>query len=86
MRKDPGTAIHFAVAFVLALAVGLLGYFREVWQHDLDLTLHQLVEGLSWVTGSLVGSAGAAFIILLVLYVVAQRKRGAPPSDGTGGG
>lgn len=55
-----GAAITAAVVvigvpwFIALLGVSLAGWAREVWQHDLRLTLWQWIEAVSWGIGSAV--------------------------------
>jgi hypothetical protein len=48
-----GAAVLIGIpGWLPVLLVGVAGWLREVWQHDLRLTLHQWIEALAWGVGS----------------------------------
>jgi hypothetical protein len=52
-----------AIAALLIFGFAVLGWVREVWQHDLRLTRHQWAEAVSWPAGAALGY-GAALPVL----------------------
>ena len=49
--------------WALVLSLGVFGWAREAWQHDLTLTVHQWVEAVGWPVGGAVGYALARWIL-----------------------
>ncbi len=56
-------AVYIGIPGWLPLVVvGVAGWAREVWQHDLRLTLHQWLEALAWSLGSAISWAAVTWL------------------------
>lgn len=60
-----GWKLHLAAGGLVGL-LAVVGFGREVLQHDWSLTHHQLLEGAAWPLGGL----GVLVLGLLVLRIV----------------
>ena len=65
MKKDSGWKLHF-VAGALGVPWFVLGYLREVMQHDWELTAHQWLEALAWPAGWYISVIVTLFVIRTV--------------------
>jgi len=69
MKRDLGPVWH-GIAGITVGALAVLGFTREVLQHDWSLTPWQILEAISWPLGGLV----AIGIGLVVIKLLKRRK------------